>query len=324
MIGSLRISHFKSIRELALSPRRLNIFIGRPNAGKSNILESLGLMSFLWYGQFGYSAGQFVRFERTSNLFYDEALDQPLEISCDDRRITLGFKTGFEGVFSSDKRQPRQALYGGHGALQNSGGYVQEVADFKAYRFSQVAQFKELDSDCLVPPFGENLLSLLLSNRELRATVNQPFSSMGLRLNLRPQEGKLEVIKQLEDVIVSYPYSLASETLQRLTFHIAAILTNKQSIIILEEPESHAFPYYTKYLAELISLDRNENQYFISTHNPYFLLPIVSKAPSSDVQVYLTYYEDYETRVKPLSEQDLAELGEIDAFSNLDRYLEAK
>ena len=36
----------------------------------------------------------------------------------------------------------------------------------------------------------------------------------------------------------------------------------------------------------------------------------------------VVYFKDYETKVKVLSEQDLEELGEIDIFSNLGRYLE--
>jgi hypothetical protein len=47
--------------------------------------------------------------------------------------------------------------------------------------------------------------------------------------------------------------------------------------MVLEEPETHAFPKHTKYLGELVALDKS-NQYFISTHNPYFLLAVIEKA----------------------------------------------
>ncbi|MHA1431833.1 MAG: hypothetical protein ACTSRV_15795 [Candidatus Freyarchaeota archaeon] len=52
-------------------------------------------------------------------------------------------------------------------------------------------------------------------------------------------------------------------------------------MLVFEEPEAHAFPYYTKFLAEKIALDTS-NQYFISTHNPYFLLSILEKAPKDE------------------------------------------
>lgn len=176
-----------------------------------------------------------------------------------------------------------------------------------------------------MPPSGDNLLSLLVANRELRAAVNDPFRSRGLRLGLRPQENKIEVIKSLEDdIIISHPYSLASETFQRLTFYQAAILSNHDSVLVFEEPESHSFPYHTKFLAEQIALDESGNQYFIATHNPYFLLPVLEKANKEDVAVHIVYYEDYQTKTRELAPEDLAELAEVDVFTNLERYLDSQ
>ena len=109
-----------------------------------------------------------------------------------------------------------------------------------------------------------------------------------------------------------------------MVFYLAAIDSNKDSFLAFEEPESHAFPYYTKYLAEVIALDKNNNQYFISTHNPYFLLPVLEKAPKEDVAIFITYFEDYQTKVKPLSHKQLGEIMEIDVFSNIERFLEEK
>ena len=133
---------------------------------------------------------------------------------------------------------------------------------------------------------------------------------------------RIEILKEFEDIIVSYPYQLSSDTLRRIIFYMAAILSNKDSVLIFEEPESHAFPYYTKYLAELIALDERKNQYFMSTHNPYFLLPLLEKCPKDEVAVSITDYEDYETKVRPLTDDQIKELTEIDIFSNLESFLE--
>ena len=40
----VEIKNFKSIKELRLDCKRVNVFIGKPNVGKSNILEGLGLL----------------------------------------------------------------------------------------------------------------------------------------------------------------------------------------------------------------------------------------------------------------------------------------
>ncbi|NJK86128.1 MAG: ATP-binding protein [Bacteroidales bacterium] len=92
-----------------------------------------------------------------------------------------------------------------------------------------------------------------------------------MRLTLKPTENDLEISKLIEDELYSYPYFTLSETLQRIIFYSTAIKSNKDSVILFDEPESNTFPFYTKYLAELIALDKT-NQFFITTHNPYLLL----------------------------------------------------
>lgn len=45
MIDKLSIKNFKSIKSLSTDCKRINLFIGEPNSGKSNIREALGLLS---------------------------------------------------------------------------------------------------------------------------------------------------------------------------------------------------------------------------------------------------------------------------------------
>lgn len=348
MINTLEINRFKSVKSLTLNCRKINLFIGEPNTGKSNILEALGLWSFLYHGQpDGSDAKEFFRFESTLNLFFDEVIDEPLEILCDDLRFSLRESGGdFKGLLErgnawrildpeSGQRVMVEPQVVGDGFeatysdLRDRGRVSprerEKIAQVKFYRFRVRASFDERRSDFLLPPSGDNLLSLLVAHRELRSAVNDPFRSRGLRLGLRPQENKIEVIKSLEDdIIISHPYSLASETFQRLTFYQAAILSNRDSVLVFEEPESHSFPYHTKFLAEQIALDENGNQYFVATHNPYFLLPVLEKANKEDVAVHIVYYEDYQTKTRELAPDDLAELAEVDVFTNLERYLEPR
>jgi AAA15 family ATPase/GTPase len=51
MIASLAIERFKSIRSLTLACRKINILIGPPDTGKTNILESLFLVSCLGWNR---------------------------------------------------------------------------------------------------------------------------------------------------------------------------------------------------------------------------------------------------------------------------------
>ena len=254
MIKNIEIQNFKSVKQLKLDCKRINVLIGEPNTGKSNLLETLGIFSFGGYHAYG-GLRNFVRFERASNLFYDESLDEPVRISLDDIDFDLSFKDGrFQGAINA-KEHGTVTIKGDYNDIKYAGGQNNKLVSFKFYQFAIQSVFPRLESDFLLPPSGQNLMSLIQTHKELYSVANQMFSNFGLRLGLRPQENRIEVIKELEPIIVSYPYSLTSDTLQRIIFYLCAVLSNKDSVLVFEEPESHAFPYYIKYFAETIALD---------------------------------------------------------------------
>ena len=354
MFDHLEIRNFKSVEDVTLDCRRVNVLIGEPNTGKSNILEALGLISYVAYFNSPTDLQAFVRCDEVNNLFYDGDLSREIEIilgreePIGDRhreqrrdRLQLQFSDGrfIGGIeeevltrnrsgkeLNSDIRQS-YSMSGDYQSLHphRPDGFFRSVDFCKFYRFAPRSTFPEKTSAFLLPPSGANLLSLLIQDRELRAEVAAPFLSRGLRLGLRPQENKIEVLKDFEDVIVSHPYHLASDTFQRLAFYMAALRTNSDSVLVFEEPEAHAFPYYTKYLAESIALDERGNQYFVSTHNPYFLLPVLEKTLADDIAIFITYYEDYRTKIMQLPPEDLERIfDEIDVFSNIETFLEER
>lgn len=319
-IEELAIRNFKSIRKLDLNCKKINLFIGEPNTGKSNILEALGVLSHTYHG----NLTQFVRFEVLTDLFYDHVQDKPIDILFDASFLGIEFADGrFKGTYSRTGQEQRVNFeydyYGNPGLFRAN----IDCQRYKFYRFSKRLSFPNPRSDYLRPPDGDNLLAVVLNDRRLRGVVKDIFGKFGYRIVFRPQEGKMEVQKELEDVLVSFPYSLASETLQRLVFYLAAIDSNKESVLSFEEPEAHAFPYYTKYLAERIALDENKNQFFIATHNPYFLMSILEKTPKEDIAVFVTFLENYETKAETLTETQMQEILDMgyDVFFNIERFL---
>jgi len=177
----------------------------------------------------------------------------------------------------------------------------------KFYHFKKQNTFNAKQSTFLFPPYGANLLALLMGNKELKNTITQLLKRFNYRLMFKPQENKIEIVKEYDEILISIPYFLISDTFQRLIFYLSAILSNKDSILILEEPESHTFPYYTKFLAECVALDDKNNQFFISTHNPYFLLSVLEKAKKDDVSVFVVYMKNYETKIKILTKEEIEE-----------------
>lgn len=324
MPNELVIDNFKSIKHLKATYRRVNVFIGEPNTGKSNILEALGLLSYAQFPAYN-QLSDFVRYTRTTNLFYDDFIDNPFTIKLDTLSVKMMFKNGsFVGQIHNAE-QLLSAITGNYNTLTASTMHHPEkpMPVVKSFRFKIVEEYPRPESEYLLPPYGSNLVSLLLSKREITSIINDIFGKYGLRLVLKPHENKIEIIKQTDNILISYPYTLISDTLHRVIFYLSAVLSNRNSVLVFEEPESHAFPFYTKYLAEIMALDEGKNQYFISTHNPYFLEPIVEKTPQEDICVFLTYFEDYETKVKPLTQTQIEELLRTDVFSNIDRFLKA-
>jgi AAA15 family ATPase/GTPase len=320
VIKNLEIFNFKSIKHLKLKCKRINLFIGEPNTGKSNILETIGILSHT-YHLYG-SIHQFIRFENMTDFFYDHILENNVKILFDEKALEIEFKNGhFTGKYINEKGMHRDIF---DYSYEGTGGLSQNIdcSLFKFYRFNIRSDFPNHRSEFLNPPDGNNLLAVVLVRKDLRTVLKQIFDGFGLILVFEPQEGKIRVQKQLEDIVISFPYSLASETLQRLVFYLTAIYSNKDSVLAFEEPEAHAFPYYTKYLAETIAQEKNNNQYFISTHNPYFLLSVVEKAPKSDVAVFYTRLEDYQTKVKALTKEQIGEILEkgIDVFFDIERF----
>jgi hypothetical protein len=327
MITKLSISNFKSVKQLDLDCKKINLFIGEPNTGKSNILEALALLSWCGHPAAGLLK-QFVRLQSLQDLFYDQLLDHEVTIltsGVSDVGLRLYFKRD-QYVFAQKPRtQPGPIEFlrlKADQLVDSSTAPLAAASGIQFYRFTDLTKQDDKEPGSLKPPNGTNLFSVVFSSQGLREIMKEFFAKYGLKLVMKPQEKVFEVVKQADDLFISYPYSLTADTLRRIIFYTIAIVSNKDSVLIFEEPESNAFPYYTKYLGERIALDET-NQFFIATHNPYLLSAIVEKGRKEDVQVFITYFKDYQTKVKPLTPDEVSELMEADPFFNLDRFVEA-
>ncbi len=82
-ITTLRIQNFKSIKDVTMQPRRVNIIIGEPNVGKSNILEALSLLGGMVYDKDSKFMDGIIRYEQPEQLFYDSLIRDSIAIETD-------------------------------------------------------------------------------------------------------------------------------------------------------------------------------------------------------------------------------------------------
>lgn len=190
---------------------------------------------------------------------------------------------------------------------------------FRTYQFKRLPNFEINYRPFLNPPFGDNIPAILQSNKEWKQLISDFFKSKGFRLVLKPTENDIDMAKDVNDELYSFPYATISETMQRFIFLLLSIETNKSSTLILDEPESNMFPFFVKDFAERMAYNES-NQYFISTHNPYLLGSLLEKAPLSDISVFITSMKDYQTVVEECDKEQINELISLGSgtFFNLD------
>lgn len=332
MIKDISIKGFKSIKSANLDCGRINVFIGEPNSGKTNILEGIGLLSL------GYplKVENIVRFEDFSNLFFDNDISKDVELlfKADpnylnynaqlnhliSHKITIkhlnNYKITSEGYI---KGCTFEMDYSHNKYLEHSRSI--DDSPIKYYEFKKYKVYEGKEINFLYPPYGKNLFNILSTNPGIRKYAADLFENYGYFLQLDPTSKKISLSRLQNSVLISQPYYNVADTLQRVLFYTAIIDSNTDSIILLDEPDVYLFPKYTKHLAERIA-KYNTNQFFFTTHNPYFLQTLAEKTPEKDLRIFLTYYEDFQTKFKLLNSDEVLSLRNEDTsiFFNLDKF----
>src|SRR6266480_1968200 len=319
MLTGVKIQNFKSVRESNFDAKRVNLFIGEPNTGKTNILEALALLSECVHGP-----GEFkevFRFRSVADLFTDQQVASPIAVITPQCECALTFKAPqFEFIAKQQKQGSTETKSYLLDQAGNTSSWINLQYGIKYYRFKPAGQTTTQAFGALQPPYGVNLTSVLYTNKSLRRRVSDLFRTRNFRLEIKPVQMELLIAKSVEDELYSFPYESASETWRRLVFYMAVLETNQNSTILLDEPEANTFPFYTAYLAERIALDET-NQYFLTTHNPYILSSIVGKTKVKDLAVFVASMENYVTKLKPVSVDGLSKILDYgpDSFLNLDK-----
>jgi AAA15 family ATPase/GTPase len=362
-LNSLEIKNFKSIKNIKTDCKRVNVFLGKPNVGKSNILEAISLLGAHYCRNADKLLSEFIRYEEISNLFYDDDLSNLIEVNTDKANalmrfhssninqadLFIGSKHSIESVMdlaAQNINDIRRSVSGFNHSLEQkqiieyidlyyasmrpngqAGGGISDLIPstknpIKKYQFKEGKMGTNKFPYYLLPPYGDNLFAIVDHNKELRKEITDIFEEYGLKFVGYKKESTFEIEKNTDGYVNKYHYSSIADTFQRLVFYYAAIDSNKDSVIILEEPEVHSFPPYTKELSERI-IDSKTNQFFITTHSPYLIQNLISNLEATELNVFITYFENYQTKIKELSADELRKVSEfsVDIFFNLNEFV---
>lgn len=353
-INSIEIKNFKSIKNVNFDCKRINLFVGRPNTGKSNLLEAISLYGacYATLGNFPFMS-DFIRYENFNDLFYDHLVTEDIIIKSNIGTAALRYHYNYnyyDMVVTEDKNILKEIPLGGHfndiekiireknlkkkediyslstvyfhinrSAMTNARTDLSVAySPVKKYEFKEQQKFESRFHHFLLPAYGANLYTIAEKNKIIYNYIVKLFKQNKYKFLLKPEETKFDVQKQIRGRAKSFSYSTQADTIQRMIFYYAALFSNKDSILLFEEPEIHAFPPYVSDLAHLI-IERIENQYFIVTHSPFLLNTIIENASVKDVAIFKVDYENYKTQVKEFSEKEVSHMLNygIDIFSKI-------
>ncbi|MBP6066033.1 AAA family ATPase [Bacteroides sp.] len=323
MTTRIEIKNFKSVKHVVLKDcKRINLLIGKPNVGKSNILEALSAFS-LPYARYtnNKSLQQFIRCENESELFYNGDKTKDIEIHTDsDQFVFQSSKTSFVSRLNG--------LLNGKSVVELSGLKIKQTGsempnkDVRSYFFPTPFQFENTDVNILQPTTGCNLSSILDSLEHTKDEISDILALYGLKLSFDQASQQLKLLKSVsENSIYLVPFNSIADTLQRMMYYKTAIASNENAILTFEEPEAHSYPpYVSKITTDIIYSE--SNQFFITTHSPYVLNEFLENK-KEDLAIYLIDFEDGETSVRGLTDEEIDKVYQfgVDLFFNSEIFL---
>ena len=316
-ITTLRIQNFKSIKDVTMTPRRVNIIIGEPNVGKSNILEAISLLGGMFFDREKFMEGQ-VRYETIRNLFYDNDWTQEIKVKGEGIGATRLRKTGeqvevafgdgaiiMRGIYSdsiqdnfglegeklSESQNDKHSLVNFesrnhlHNFVNKDGtassaewSNAKPTIHVKKYTFQkQTVHGKSYNNSFLRPPFGDNLMEVLQTGTSTFRKEIGGFFTIN----------GFNLTLRIEDQKLEI-----TKTLDGLTTAIPYALiadTLQRLIFYLAAIESNTDSVllfeepeahsHPEYVAQLGQsiVESTTNQFFIATHSPYLITEILEE-----------------------------------------------
>lgn len=322
-IRSVSVRNFKSVKSITLTDcRRVNVLIGRPNVGKSNIIEALALFDIPYMvGLPTRSLRNLVRIENTADIFHNGDSSEGAEVRAGNEILTIA-RTPSNGLTAEISAGGHTAKYTFNQSLTLTAKREPEIyPNILTYFFRGPLPAEPGNTGFLLPPSGGNLMSVVAGLPELKSRLAELFHSYGLKMMFDTGSQQIKAMREEGLDMFLVPFGSLADSLQRLIFYKAAIESNRHKTICFEEPEAHTFPPYISNIAEEIT-EARENQYFITTHSPYVLNTLLERA-GDELAVYVVDMKNNATTVKRLTDEQLQHAYDsgFDFFYNIEAFI---
>jgi AAA15 family ATPase/GTPase len=317
-IKHIEIQNFKSIKHCIIDGcKRINVFVGPPNVGKSNILEAMGLMSnFQNLDEFKST----IRYNDIFSLFYNIDTSKNIIVKFDD--IEIESKILVKGVIEFIKQKTENKNSNSQRSFLNIISHIilnqtkkpfvaiKHKSNVKYYKFKDdVKEDEKMSVDVtLDTPNGENIFSIIFQDLKLRKFADDYLQKFSLQFSLNLNTKIITLEKKLENGAIKMSYNMIADTLRRLFFHYTAIKKNLDTILLFEEPESHCYEPYILDITNAIKYDKQNNQYFIVTHSQYIVSEFLRDEESrNNTNIYLVGLDDDGATKVKLIDREISE-----------------
>lgn len=363
MIHYMQIENFKSLRKVSLSLQNLNLFFGMNGMGKSSVLQSLLLLrqSFWENHKFNldylYTNGELIRLGTGKDVFCQSAADDKMRFyiqyenqlkydchyiydlndfdSDQLQRMEKDLKEDYTTPLFTDNFSYLRAEHLGpqkqysvenwrKNGISKLGTAGEYVVPFLAMEGEKI---KIPDQMC--HPSGK-------SNRlidQVSAWMAEISPGIKLTAQLLPliEKAKL-IIRYSGDRLISDPFlpvNVGFGIPYVLPLITELLLSNKESLLLIENPESHLHPKGQSTIAQLISLAaENGCQIFCESHSDHVINGVRVAARQGLVNnqkinvAFFSKNENQETKIDPIfidSNGNLSDYpsGLLDEWGNL-------
>lgn len=338
-LDRIQAKGFKSIREMDLSLRQLNVLIGSNGSGKSNFISLFGLLNKLIDQQLQVAVqrwggadailhyGQKHTPELVIKLFFApnayEAVLAPGQTGslffAKERSFyqESGYSRPYEQVIGSGNRETELLDEQGRPRTAIARYVLDSMRSWRVYHFhdtsasAKVRQPADIHDNAALRWDASNLASFLLVLRakhsdhyqQIVATVRQAapfFKDFQLRpMPLNPQQIMLEWVEQGSDTYFN-AHSLSDGTLRFICLATLLLQPNPPSTILIDEPELGLHPFAIELLADMLRSASLNTQVIASTQS----VTLVNRLEPEDVVV--VDRQDRQSTFRRLTEQDMA------------------